>query len=124
MLLLPLRRLLLYLLHSETQPHQTLIPILTHPTPPPHLHVHTQTGHFKLLVILTAGIFIFHEDANWVRLSGMALAFAGIVSYTTLKQNMASGWEKAKQTPDGGPLPATSKSGLLMVTAEPAKGAM
>lgn len=53
-------------------------------------------GHFKLLVILAAGIFFFREDANYVRLGGMVLAFAGIVMYTTFKQNMASGWEKPK----------------------------
>lgn len=52
-------------------------------------------GHFKLLVILAAGIFIFKEDANELRLAGMLLAFAGIVMYTTLKQGMASGWEKS-----------------------------
>ena len=28
---------------------------------------------------------------------GMALAFFGIVTYTTLKQNAASGWEKVPQ---------------------------
>merc|ERR1712227_61940 len=37
-------------------------------------------GHFKLLVILAAGIFAFGEDTNSTRLCGMALAFAGIVS--------------------------------------------
>lgn len=51
-------------------------------------------GHFKLLVILTAGIFLFNEDTNSVRLLGMCLAFIGIVAYTTLKQSTASGWEK------------------------------
>lgn len=51
-------------------------------------------GHFKLLVILSAGIFCFHEDTNATRLLGMALAFGGIVMYTTMKQNTASGWEK------------------------------
>ncbi len=80
-------------------------------------------GHFKLLVILAAGIFLFHEDANWVRLAGMGLAFAGIVAYTTLKQGMHSGWERPKVTPDGGPLPVTSKLGLLAATATP-RGAM
>jgi hypothetical protein len=89
-------------------------------TEPP---THPTTGHFKLLVILTAGIFLFHEDANWVRLSGMGLAFAGIVSYSTLKQNMASGWEKPKLTPDGGPLPVASKAGLLAATSPTPKGA-
>ena len=54
-------------------------------------------GHFKLLLILTAGIVFFHEDTNRIRLMGMALAFFGIVTYTTLKQNAASGWEKVPQ---------------------------
>lgn len=63
-------------------------------------------GHFKLLVILASGIFLFKEDSNLVRLSGMLLAFAGIVMYTTLKQNMASGWEKAKLGPVTSPLPS------------------
>jgi hypothetical protein len=53
-------------------------------------------GHFKLLVILTAGILLFKEDTNGVRLAGMGVAFSGIVAYTTLKQSMASGWEKTK----------------------------
>jgi len=52
-------------------------------------------GHFKLLVILAAGILIFEEDANGLRLAGMLLAFAGVVMYTTLKQGMASGFEKS-----------------------------
>ena len=67
-------------------------------------------GHFKLLVILAAGIFVFGEDTNSTRLCGMALAFAGIVSYTTLKQNSKSGWEK---TPTKSPKihPVTSVSG-------------
>ena len=68
-------------------------------------------GHFKLLVILAAGIFLFREDANYTRLAGMLLAFAGIVSYTSFKQNMASGWEKAKVAADL-PLPATNKDVL------------
>lgn len=51
-------------------------------------------GHFKLLVILTAGIFLFREDVNPLRLAGMLLAFVGVVMYTTLMQNMPSGWEK------------------------------
>ena len=92
--------------------------------PTPHINkTNAQTGHFKLLVILAAGIFLFHEDANWVRLLGMGCAFAGIVTYTTLKQNMASGWEKPKLTPDGGPLPTMSKQGLLEAVASP-KGAL
>ena len=37
-----------------------------------------------------------------MRLGGMFLAFAGIVMYTTLKQNMASGWEKPKLQPVAG----------------------
>lgn len=73
---------------------------------------------------MAAGIFLFHEDANAVRLLGMACAFAGIVGYTTLKQTMASGWEKPKLTPDGGPLPTLSKQGLLEAVASPAKGAL
>lgn len=48
-------------------------------------------GHFKLLVILAAGILVFHEDANYLRLGGMFLAFAGVVIYTTLKQGIARG---------------------------------
>ena len=52
-------------------------------------------GHFKLLVILAAGILIFEEDANGLRLSGMLLAFVGVVTYTTLKQGTNSGWEKS-----------------------------
>jgi hypothetical protein len=50
-------------------------------------------GHFKLLVILSCGILLFGEDTNPLRLLGMGLAFGGIVAYTTLKQNIASGWE-------------------------------
>lgn len=73
-------------------------------------------GHFKLLVILAAGIFLFREDANYVRLAGMLLAFAGIVSYTSLKQNMSSGWEKAKvEKPKMvSELPTTNKDALEM----------
>ena len=59
-------------------------------------------GHFKLLVILAAGILLFHEDANYLRLGGMFLAFAGVVMYTTLKQGIASGWEKPKPHPVAG----------------------
>jgi hypothetical protein len=49
-------------------------------------------GHFKLLLILTCGIFLFGEDTNPLRLLGMALAFGGIVAYTTLKQSLANEW--------------------------------
>jgi hypothetical protein len=54
-------------------------------------------GHFKLLVILAAGIFMFDEDTNGLNrtTAGMLFAFAGIVMYTTLKQGTASGWEKS-----------------------------
>ncbi|CAM9626862.1 unnamed protein product, partial [Choristocarpus tenellus] len=57
---------------------------------PPTLQV---LGHFKLLVILAAGICAFGESANLRRLMGMAIAMGGIVTYTTLKQGMSSGWE-------------------------------
>mmetsp|Transcript_6253 Transcript_6253/g.24369 ORF Transcript_6253/g.24369 Transcript_6253/m.24369 type:complete len:330 (-) Transcript_6253:57-1046(-) len=55
-------------------------------------------GHFKLVIILTAGVVWFNEEANSQRLLGMILALLGIILYTTLKQNMPSGWEK-KQRP-------------------------
>lgn len=55
-------------------------------------------GHFKLLVILTAGIVFLGEDSNPWRLLGMALAFAGIVAYTTIKQKTADEWaSRSKQ---------------------------
>ena len=78
-------------------------------------------GHFKLLVILAAGIFLFKEDANGLRLAGMLLAFFGVVMYTTLKQNLASGWEKSSSgsggakaavSGAGGPLPLLSPGGM------------
>eukprot|EP00494_Astrolonche_serrata_P005547 UN05563 len=42
-------------------------------------------GHCKLIVILTFGILYFNDDTNTWRLSGMALAVIGIVSYTHIK---------------------------------------
>ncbi|CAM9868979.1 unnamed protein product [Ectocarpus sp. 6 AP-2014] len=50
-------------------------------------------GHFKLVVILLVGVVGFGEQSSSARLSGMALALAGIVGYTTLKQGLGSGWE-------------------------------
>eukprot|EP00903_Cladosiphon_okamuranus_P010526 g9956.t1 len=50
-------------------------------------------GHFKLVVILLVGVAGFGEQSSPARLSGMALALAGIVGYTTLKQGLGSGWE-------------------------------
>ncbi|CAM9909576.1 unnamed protein product, partial [Ectocarpus fasciculatus] len=43
-------------------------------------------GHFKLVVILLVGVVGFGERSSSARLSGMTLALAGIVGYTTLKQ--------------------------------------
>ncbi|CAN0292518.1 unnamed protein product, partial [Ectocarpus sp. 4 AP-2014] len=43
-------------------------------------------GHFKLVVILLVGVVGFGEQSSPERLYGMALALAGIVGYTTLKQ--------------------------------------
>ena len=42
-------------------------------------------------------------------------ALTGVVTYTILKQNMASGWGK----PNGGPLPTMSKQRLLEAIALP-----
>merc|ERR1719499_2450056 len=42
-------------------------------------------GHAKLLVILTFGILVFGDDTNIIRLTGMLMAFGGIVAYTHLK---------------------------------------
>lgn len=50
-------------------------------------------GHFKLVVILAAGITMFKEEAEAMRLLGMALALAGIIGYTSLKRGLGSGWE-------------------------------
>eukprot|EP00752_Nemacystus_decipiens_P017783 g15944.t1 len=58
-------------------------------------------GHFKLVVILLVGVAGFGEHASPARLSGMALALAGIVGYTTLKQGLGSGWE-GRGSGDGG----------------------
>ena len=69
-------------------------------------------GHFKLLIILAAGIFIFGEDSNSTRLCGMALAFSGIVSYTTLKQNLKSGWEKSSPHGKSSPNATISTAGF------------
>lgn len=50
-------------------------------------------GHFKLVVILTAGVTVFGESASPWRLAGMALALSGIVGYTALKRGLGDGWE-------------------------------
>lgn len=39
------------------------------------------------------GVAGFGEHSSPARLTGMALALAGIVGYTTLKQGLGSGWE-------------------------------
>ena len=54
--------------------------------------VYNVLGHFKLLVILTGGLVFNGEDSNPIRLFGMALAFAGIVQYTNLKQTIGNTW--------------------------------
>ena len=53
-------------------------------------------GHFKLVVILSAGVLVFKEHASGERILGMLLALGGIITYTTLKQRLPSGWEKRK----------------------------
>ncbi|GMI26488.1 hypothetical protein TeGR_g8017 [Tetraparma gracilis] len=42
-------------------------------------------GHFKLVIILLSGVLLFGEDSNVVRLTGMAMAFCGILAYTEFK---------------------------------------
>jgi hypothetical protein len=62
------------------------------PAPDVFFCVQQVLGHFKLLLILACGVAFFGEDTNPLRLLGMAVAFGGIVAYTTLKQNMANEW--------------------------------
>lgn len=50
-------------------------------------------GNFKLVMILTAGVLVFEEEAEPLRLLGTAFALASIVGYTTLKQGLGSDWE-------------------------------
>lgn len=53
-------------------------------------------GHFKLCVILLTGFIIFGEDMNPVKLFGTALAFVGVVTYSTLQQGLDNAWDKSK----------------------------
>jgi len=61
--------------------------------------VYNVLGHFKLLVILTGGLLFMDGDRNPVRLCGMALAFAGIVDYTNVKQGLENNWKLKQQAP-------------------------
>jgi len=59
-------------------------------------------GHFKLCVVLVGGILLFGGDTNPKRMGGMALTFAGVVLYTTLKQRITENWDKpAPKNGDG-----------------------
>ena len=61
-------------------------------------------GHFKLVVVLLGGIFIFGGDTNSKRLMGMFITFVGVVIYGHLKMNMTQtkeNWDQAKVKPQG-----------------------
>jgi solute carrier family 35 protein E3 len=54
-------------------------------------------GHFKLVVVLLGGIFLFGGDTNPKRLLGMLVTFIGVVVYGHLKMNQtqtAENWDK------------------------------
>jgi len=45
-------------------------------------------GHFKLVLILIAGVVMFGEDSNVIRLTGMVMAFCGILGYSEIKRKI------------------------------------
>lgn len=81
--------------HEATTQRNDSIARWVFTTDPPQIRLIPQVlGHFKLVVILAAGVTMFGEHAEPLRLLGMAVALAGIVGYTTLKQSLGSGWER------------------------------
>ncbi len=53
-------------------------------------------GHFKLVLILISGVIMFGEDSNVIRLSGMVMAFCGILAYSELKRKGNAGGSNVK----------------------------
>jgi len=53
-------------------------------------------GHFKLCVVLFTGWMLFAEEMGGVKLFGTLLTFVGVVTYSTLQQNLDNGWDKPK----------------------------
>ena len=75
-------------------------------------------GHFKLVIILISGVVLFGEDSNVVRLTGMAMAFCGILGYTEIKSKKA----KAAQGREVAAVKANVVKGVEVEVVQGGKG--
>jgi len=73
-------------------------------------------GHFKLCVVLFTGWMLFQEEMGGVKLFGTLLTFAGVVTYSTLQQNLDNGWDSKQKQAAAAPTTSQGPAAIEVVS--------